>query len=287
MLQMPTHPGVNSVQVIPPELLQPPQKERVQFPAVQHLDVHPRAARFAPLLDVDPQASLTVGWGVDVSQLETTMYDVVVEGAALAPANIYLSAAELRLASEYRREDRIRQALEGLVQPYDYILMDCPPSLGLLTINAFSAVDSVLIPMSCDYYAMVGVRLLLDSIARTRAQIRRFMANKRASVKNNSPLDAMFQPSAPADEPAAKTSGKSAAAQSSPTRQTSLFLTEEQTAWLDLATMQAKQGGGKAISKAVIIRTLVEIAMQTPLDFTGVQSEEEVRERIEAALASL
>lgn len=142
------------------------------------------------LLDVDPQASLTVGWGVDVSQLETTMYNVVVEGAELAdillpireqidlaPANIYLSAAELRLAGEYRREDRIRQALEQLPKPYDYILMDCPPSLGLLTINAFSAADSVLIPMSCDYYAMVGVRLLLDSIARTRTQI-----NKNLSI---------------------------------------------------------------------------------------------------------
>lgn len=120
------------------------------------------------------------------------------------------------------------------------------------------------------------------------------MANKRASVKDNSPLDAMFQPSAPAEKKAETPSPQPAASeppqtasQDTPTRQTSLFLTEAQTAWLDMATMQAKQQGGKAISKSVIIRTLIEIAMHTPLDFTGVQSEEEARERIEAALSSI
>ncbi|MCB0094250.1 MAG: ParA family protein [Caldilineaceae bacterium] len=136
------------------------------------------------VVDADPQASLTVGWGIDVSALEQTMYNVVVEheplqnilisvrdNIDLAPANIYLSVAELKLAGEYRREDRIKSALADLEKPYDYVLIDCPPSLGLLTINAFSAADSVLIPMSCDYYAMVGVKLLLDSIIRTKNQI--------------------------------------------------------------------------------------------------------------------
>ena len=120
------------------------------------------------------------------------------------------------------------------------------------------------------------------------------MANKRASVKDNSPMDALFEPSAPADKKAGNSSSNPAPSkppqtvtQDTPTRQTSLFLTEAQTTWLDMATLQAKQQGGKAISKSVIIRTLIEIAMQTSLDFTGIQSQEEARERIETALSSI
>lgn len=109
---------------------------------------------------------------------------------------------------------------------------------------------------------------------------------KRASIKNNSPLDAMFQPST---APAAKQADDSppSPVDKPATRQTSVFLTEDQITWLDNAALQAKREGGKAIRKAVVLRTLVEIAMQTPLDLTGVQSEEEVRERMESALKSL
>jgi chromosome partitioning protein len=136
------------------------------------------------LVDADPQGSLGVGFGIDVSRLEKTIYDVMVQGVKLetilrpvrdsidlAPANIYLSVAELQLAGEIRREDRLRNALTPVKDQYDFVLIDCPPSLGLLTINALSAADAVLIPMSCDYYSLVGVRLLLETIGRIQAQL--------------------------------------------------------------------------------------------------------------------
>ena len=109
---------------------------------------------------------------------------------------------------------------------------------------------------------------------------------KRASIKDKSPLDAMFQPSAVpiAEQEERPTSSR---ADKPATRQTSVFLTEDQITWLDNAALQAKREGGKAIRKAVVLRTLVEIAMQTPLDLTGVQSEEEVRARMESALKAL
>lgn len=136
------------------------------------------------LVDLDPQASLSLGLGVSVSDLDRTIYDVMVdevplkdvllsvrETIDLAPANIYLSAAEVQLAGEIRREDRLRNSLAPVKEAYDFVLVDCPPSLGLLTINAFSAADSVLVPMSCDYYSMAGVRLLLDTIERMRNKL--------------------------------------------------------------------------------------------------------------------
>jgi chromosome partitioning protein len=89
----------------------------------------------------------------------------------LAPANINLSVAELQLVSEMRREDRLRQALAPVLTRYDFVFVDCPPSLGLLTLNALAAADYVLIPMSCDYYALVGVRLLLDTLQRVQERL--------------------------------------------------------------------------------------------------------------------
>ncbi len=136
------------------------------------------------LVDIDPQASLTIGFGVNVPELGQTMYDVIAGDAALAdvlrqvrenvdlaPTNINLSVAELQLVGEMRREDRLKQALAPLQGRYDFILIDCPPSLGLLTLNALSAADHVLIPMSCDYYALVGVRLLLDTLRRVQERL--------------------------------------------------------------------------------------------------------------------
>lgn len=136
------------------------------------------------LVDLDPQASLTIGFGVDVSAMPQTVYDVIAddtpmaeiltpirENVDLAPTNINLSVAELQLVSEMRREDRLKQALAPLQADYDFILIDCPPSLGLLTLNALSAADRVLIPMSCDYYALVGVRLLLDTLRRVQERL--------------------------------------------------------------------------------------------------------------------
>ena len=136
------------------------------------------------LVDLDPQASLTIGFGVNLPELQQTVYDVIAgdapladvllplrENVDLAPTNINLSVAELQLVGEMRREDRLKQALAPLQEQYEFILVDCPPSLGLLTLNALSAADRVLIPMSCDYYALVGVRLLLDTLRRVQERL--------------------------------------------------------------------------------------------------------------------
>lgn len=136
------------------------------------------------VIDADPQASLGVGFGVETSRLEKTLYDVVLEeyplskillpvrdNIHLAPANIYLSIAELQLSGLIRREDRLKNALHAIRDNYDFVLIDSPPSLGLLTINALSASEQILIPMSCDFHSMVGVKLLLETIERTRRQL--------------------------------------------------------------------------------------------------------------------
>ncbi|MHB1005870.1 MAG: ParA family protein [Chloroflexota bacterium] len=129
------------------------------------------------MVDMDPQGSLTEGCGVRPYDLERSIYhvllgrakltDVLLEiepGLHLAPTNIHLAAAELQLVPATRREDKLRQALKPVRDYYDYILIDCPPSFGLLTVNSLSAADSVLIPMTCDYYTMLGVRLLLETV---------------------------------------------------------------------------------------------------------------------------
>lgn len=136
------------------------------------------------LIDLDPQASLSEGCGVDLAHLDRTTYQVLLGAAKLrdvvveveerldlAPANINLSAAELQLVNMNRREDKLRNALRSLVDEYDYVLIDCPPSFGLLTVNALSAADSVLIPMTCDYYTMLGVRLLLDTVTEIQQEV--------------------------------------------------------------------------------------------------------------------
>ena len=129
------------------------------------------------MIDMDPQGSLTEGCGVRPYELDKFIYhvllgrarlvDVLLEIEAdlhLAPTNIHLAAAELQLVPATRREDKLRQALRPVRDYYDYILIDCPPSFGLLTVNSLSAADSVLIPMTCDYYTMLGVRLLLETV---------------------------------------------------------------------------------------------------------------------------
>ena len=136
------------------------------------------------LIDLDPQASLSEGCGVPLHQLERTTYHVLLGHARLAdvllriephlelaPANIHLAAAELQLVNMNRREDKLRNALKPLRSAYDYILIDCPPSFGLLTVNALSAADSVLIPMTCDYYTMLGVRLLLETVRQIQEEV--------------------------------------------------------------------------------------------------------------------
>ncbi len=136
------------------------------------------------MVDLDPQASLSEGCQLELHLLERTTYhvllgtarlaDVVVgvePGLDLAPANIHLAAAELQLVNMNRREDKLRNALRPVRDQYDYVLVDCPPSFGLLTVNALSAADSVLIPMTCDYYTMLGVRLLLDTVREIQEEV--------------------------------------------------------------------------------------------------------------------
>lgn len=136
------------------------------------------------LVDLDPQASLSEGCGLELHKLTQTTYQVLIGSAKLedtikpvennvdiAPANIHLSAAELQLVNMNRREDKLRNALKPIREDYGFILIDCPPSFGLLTVNALSAADSVLIPMTCDYYTMLGVRLLLDTVREIKEEV--------------------------------------------------------------------------------------------------------------------
>ena len=133
------------------------------------------------LVDFDPQGNSTSGMGVS-KRSHPTAHDVVLGDAAardavirlpygwLLPANTDLSGAEVELTNLPRREYRLREALEQIRDDYDYIFIDCPPSLGLLTLNAFTAADSLLVPLQCEYYAMEGLADLTTSVK---------LANKR------------------------------------------------------------------------------------------------------------
>ncbi|HLU61312.1 MAG TPA: ParA family protein [Gammaproteobacteria bacterium] len=134
------------------------------------------------LVDMDPQGNATMGSGVDKHSLELTLCDVLLgeatasqalqrageAGFDVLPANADLTAAEVKLISEIGRETRLRRALLELKVDYDYILIDCPPSLNMLTVNALTAADGVLIPMQCEYYALEGLSALLDTIQQIR-----------------------------------------------------------------------------------------------------------------------
>lgn len=130
------------------------------------------------LVDVDPQGNATSGVGLDKGRLERTIYDVLVgelpvrqaivqtdvPHLEVLPATIDLAGAEIELVAMLSREQRLRQALAGVRDVYDYLLMDCPPSLGLLTVNALTAADEVLVPIQCEYYALEGLGQLLNTI---------------------------------------------------------------------------------------------------------------------------
>jgi len=134
------------------------------------------------VVDMDPQGNATTGCGVDKSALETTICDVLLGeaaakdvihtvengGFAILPGNSDLTVAEVRLLQEIGREMRLRQALEGIRGVYDYILIDCPPTINMLTVNALTAADSALIPIQCEYYALEGLSALLETIKQVR-----------------------------------------------------------------------------------------------------------------------
>ncbi|MBN1581622.1 MAG: ParA family protein [Anaerolineae bacterium] len=137
------------------------------------------------VIDMDPQGALSAGLGIDGYGLQETIYNALMDPEFainrivypvqayldMIPANIDLASAEMELIAEIRREFILQRILEPLAQWYDFILLDCPPSLGLLTVNALCASQEVLIPMQCEYFAMRGIRLLLDTIERIRARL--------------------------------------------------------------------------------------------------------------------
>ena len=130
------------------------------------------------VLDTDPQGNATTGLGVPREAVGLTSYDVLVDGAPIAsailatqvpqlwilPGSVDLAGAELELASALAREFRLRNALATIAANYDYILIDCPPSLNLLTVNALTAATGVLVPLQCEYYALEGLSQLLKTV---------------------------------------------------------------------------------------------------------------------------
>ncbi len=139
------------------------------------------------LIDLDPQSALSVGFGINSYELETTVYNALVESDStsldsvihhevrpnldVAPSNIDLAAAEMELIAAIGREYILKEILEPLKENYQYILIDCPPSLGLLTINALTASDYVLIPLQCEYLALRGMRMLIEVIEKVQKKL--------------------------------------------------------------------------------------------------------------------
>ncbi|HPF18995.1 MAG: AAA family ATPase [Bacillota bacterium] len=138
------------------------------------------------VLDIDPQGNTTSGLGVAKKTLGNTSYDLLindrldpwdailktgVENLDILPASVDLAAAEIELVQLEGREKRLKKALDKIRDSYDYIFIDCPPSLGLLTINALTAVDSVLIPIQCEFYALEGVSQLISTIELVRKSL--------------------------------------------------------------------------------------------------------------------
>jgi chromosome partitioning protein len=137
------------------------------------------------LVDMDPQGNATMGCGINKMELELTTCDVLLgeataadpiisapeSGFAVLPGNEELTLAEVRLLQELGREMRLRQALAPVRGLYDFILIDCPPSINMLTVNALTAADGVLIPMQCEYYALEGLSSLLNTIEQVRSTV--------------------------------------------------------------------------------------------------------------------
>ena len=137
------------------------------------------------LIDLDPQGNATTGSGLDKASLQHTIYHVLIGELTLteaiqrsekgkfdiAPANRNLAGAEVELVNETGRETRLKQALAEMKGRYDYVLLDCPPALNLVTVNALTAADAVMIPMQCEYYALEGLSDLVNTIKKVRASL--------------------------------------------------------------------------------------------------------------------
>lgn len=139
----------------------------------------------ALVVDFDPQGNATSGFGVDKDTLKKDVYDALmndvpmedvivpspVKGVDVAPATIQLAGAEIELVSVMARESVLRYVLEHVRETYDYVFLDCPPSLGLLTVNALVAADSLLIPIQCEFYALEGLSKLLESMRMVKGRL--------------------------------------------------------------------------------------------------------------------
>lgn len=130
------------------------------------------------VIDIDPQGNTTSGLGVDKNAVRQSIYDVIinevdiedtlvptkVDNLMLSPSNINLAGAEVELVSVISREMRLKAALEDIEGKFDFIMIDCPPSLGLLTVNSLTAADTILVPIQCEYYALEGLSQLMNTV---------------------------------------------------------------------------------------------------------------------------
>lgn len=137
------------------------------------------------IIDLDPQGNATTGLGINARNLDTSVYDVILHDVAiedcieptnlrnlfLVPATIDLAGAEIELVPAFSRELRLKRAIDAVLEDFDYVLIDCPPSLGLLTVNALAAAGEVAVPIQCEYYALEGLGQLLNNIERVRANL--------------------------------------------------------------------------------------------------------------------
>ncbi|TEW53221.1 ParA family protein [Psychromonas sp. RZ22] len=153
------------------------------------------------IIDLDPQGNATMGSGIDKYEVAHTAYDLLIDelplsqvvetettgGFDLVAANSDVTAAEVKLMTLFARETRLRTAIAGVKDKYDYIFIDCPPSLNMLTVNAMTAADSVLVPMQCEYYALEGLTALVDTISKLAAVV-------NADLKIEGILRTMYDP---------------------------------------------------------------------------------------------
>lgn len=130
------------------------------------------------LIDTDPQGNSSSGLGIDKKNVKASIYDVIIndvdineviiptciDGLSICPSNMQLAGSEIELVSMISREMRVKHAISGIKNNYDFILFDCPPSLGLLTINALTAANTILVPIQCEYYALEGLSQLMNTV---------------------------------------------------------------------------------------------------------------------------
>ena len=130
------------------------------------------------LVDIDPQGNATSGIGTEKNRVEQCIYNVIIEGVdprqviqktefenlSLLPATLNLAGAEIELVGAFSRETKLKRAINSVKKDFDYVIIDCPPSLGLLTVNALTAADSLIIPLQCEYYALEGLTQLIKTV---------------------------------------------------------------------------------------------------------------------------